>query len=90
MFHCISTLLTTQSFPTPHCLQSWQLKVRELDKIDHDNNPKTYKNNNTNDFFNKNNYTTYNNNNINYNNYNNDNNNDNKFLPYRNKNIEID
>ena len=22
MFHCTSTLLTTQSFPTPHCLQS--------------------------------------------------------------------
>ena len=64
--------------------------LRELDKINNDNNPKTYKNNNTYDHFNKNNYTTSNKNNINYNNYNNDNNNDNKFLPYRNKNIEID
>ena len=59
-----------------------------MNKINNDNNHKTYKNTNTNDYFNKYNYTTYNNVNINYNNYNTDyNNNDNKFLPYRNENI---
>ena len=59
-----------------------------MNKIDNDNNHKTYNNNNTNDYFRKNNYTTYNNDNINYNNYNNNNDNNNdKFLLYRNKNI---
>ena len=57
-----------------------------MNKIDNDNNYKTYNNGNTDDYFNKNNYTTYDNDNINYNYNNNDNNND-KFLPYRNKNI---
>ena len=69
-----------------------------MNKIDNDNNHKTYNNNNTNDYFKKNNYTTYNNDNINYTTYNNDNinynnynnnndNNNDKFLLYRNKNI---
>ena len=59
-----------------------------MNKINNDNNHKTYKNTNTNDYFNKYNYTTYNYVNINYNNYDTDyNNNDIKFLPYRNENI---
>ena len=34
MCYCISTLLTTQSFLTPHYLQSWQLKVRVRGLVD--------------------------------------------------------